>query len=246
MKNVPHFEREELLISEIHDALVTGTLPVFFSENPEDYIWGKGSLFLCQWGDYQFAITAKHVIENQNADYKKLRILFPGYKVALPVLRATTPNYPNHECREEVEDIFVWQVDNDPDLDGEELEWHAWRMNQFWMPASKLEMGQQLFAVGYPFIDERYDYENNKINVPPLVSIGKLSSDSIGKDIYTIDCDEFEVDLNGISGGPVFARFDGLFHYVGLIIRAGKKARKIHFVDATYVTFVLNEATNQL
>lgn len=246
MKNVPHYERDELLIAEIYEALVTGTLPVFFAESSEGYLWGKGTLFMVQWGAHQFAVTAKHVIENQQANWKHLRILIPGYKVALPLSTASTPSHPNHECKEDVEDIFVFHIEKDPDLDGEHLVWYTWRMKELWMSASKLEVGQQIFAVGYPFIDDRYDYDGNKVKTPPLIAVGKLSPDSIGADIYTIECEEFDMDLNGISGGPVFARFSGIFHYVGIIIRAGQKARKIHFVDASYVTFISNEIESKL
>lgn len=241
MDSSPHYSRDDLFIDEIYSALVTGARPVFFQETEGDFIWGKGTLFLVQWGKRQFAVTAKHVIDNQRANPQHLRILIPGYKVALPLTGASTSNHPNHECREDVEDIFVWHVDREPDFGGEELVWHTWRMKEFWMPASKLEPGQQIFAVGYPFVDHRYDYEAMKLNTPPLIAIGKLSRDQLGDDVYTIDCEEFTCDLNGISGGPVFARFEGFFFYVGIIIRAGRAAKKIHFVDAAYVTFILDQ-----
>jgi hypothetical protein len=246
MKNLPHYERDELYIAEIYEAIVTGALPVFFAEKTDSYLWGGGTLFMVQWGEHQFAITAKHVIENQQADWRHLRILIPGYNVALPLTTATVPNHPNHDCKDDVEDIFVFHIEKEPDLDGEELAWYTWRMKEFWMPASNLAVGQQIFAVGYPFIDERYDYDANKVKIPPLVVIGKLSPSSIGNDIFTIDCEEFEMDLNGISGGPVFARCSGFFHYVGMIIRAGQKSKKIHFVDASYVTFIFNEIESKL
>lgn len=58
-----------------------------------------------------------------------------------------------------MEDIFVFHIEKYPDLDGEHLVWYTWRMKELWMPASKLEVGQQIFAVGYPFIDDRYNYD---------------------------------------------------------------------------------------
>ncbi|WP_020405910.1 hypothetical protein [Hahella ganghwensis] len=241
MDSSPHNSRYELSINEIYTALVTGTRPVFFQETEGDFIWGIGTLFLAQWGGKQFAITAKHVIDNQGVNPQHLRIFIPGYKVALPLVGASTSNHPNHECREEVEDIFVWQIDKEPDFGGEELSWHTWRMKEFWMPANILKTGQQIFAVGYPDVDNRYDYEAMKLETPPLIAIGKLSSDQLGNDVYTIDCDDFTCDLNGISGGPVFARFDGYFFYVGMIVRAGRIAQKIHFVDAIYVTLLLDQ-----
>lgn len=246
MNNVPHYERDEISYAEIYEALVTGCHPVFFQENEDDFIWGLGTLFLVQWGEYQFAITAKHVIENLKANYKHLRIFIPGYQVALPIIGASIPSFPRHEEKQCMEDLFIFHIEKDPDLDGNELTWYAWRMEDFWSPSSKLEEGQQIFAVGYPSTDNRFDYDNQKISTPPLVAVGKLSSNSIGKDIYTIDCEEFECDLNGISGGPVFARFNGLFHYVGMIVRAGSTARKIHFIDSSHITFAIKEVARKL
>lgn len=242
MHPTPHYLRETLSYAEIHEALVTGTRPIYFQENAGTPIWGAGTLFVAQWKGMKFAITAKHVIKNCGANPKHTRLLFPGYKVALPISGALTFNLPKHDNREELEDIFIFKIDHKSDLDDEELEWYAWNMSIFWKPAYKLERGQQIFAVGFPSTDDRYDWERQKIKESPLIAVGMLGVSEFGEGIYTIDCAEFDCDLSGISGGPVFAQFDGLFHYVGMIIRGGAEAKKIHFIDSIYITFVLNEA----
>lgn len=243
MSDIPHHLRDHLTIGEIYDILATGTRPIYFQTTEDDYIWGCGTLFIAQWDDHQYAITAKHVINNLDADPKTLRIILPGYDIALPVSGASSPNHPNHEYQNEVEDMMAFHITKEPNLEGNHLEWHAWNMNTFWRPASDLAIGQQLFAIGYPAEGRSFDYENKTVSASPLISIGKLAHTSIGRDLYTIECNEFSTDLNGISGGPVFARFNGLFHYVGMIIKAGAKAKKIHFVDSLYITFLLREAS---
>ena len=240
--DVPHHEMGDLLVAEIYDALVTGTRPVYFQETPESFIWGSGSLFIAAWKGEQFAITAKHVFTNAKADPKHTRLFFAGYKVALPIAGVSTPSFPNHASREDVEDIAVLRLQTDADLDGEALAWHSWRMDVFWRSAEDLVVGQSLYAAGFPSNDDRFDYDNNKLNEVPLVSVGKLGEDSLGPGLFCMDTAEFDRSIAGSSGGPVFARFGGFFHYVGMIIRGGSEARKIHFLDAKFVTFTLDQA----
>lgn len=242
MNEVPHYERDQLAIGEIFDALVTGTRPVYFQENETTLIWGSGTLFIAQWKDRQFAITAKHVFTNAKANPKHTRVLFPGYKVALPIIGMCTPSFPGLATREDVEDIAVLRLDHESDLDGEALTWHAWNMEIFWRSAKDVATGEQLFAVGFPTTEDRYDWEAQRISEMPMIAIGKMSAETLGDGLYCIDTAELELDIDGSSGGPVFARFNGFFHYVGLIIRGGSKARKIHFIDAAYVTYTLEKA----
>lgn len=242
MSDVPHYERDQLAIGEVFVALVTGTRPVYFQENESTPLWGGGSLFIAQWNGKQFAITAKHVFTNAGANPAHTRILFPGYSVALPILGMSTPTFPGYATREDLEDIAVLRLDHESDLDGEKLTWYAWNMNLFWRSAIDLTPGQQLFAVGFPSTEDRYDWENQRVQEMPMIAVGKLSEESLGEGLYCIETAEFEHDIDGSSGGPVFARFNGFFHYVGLIIRGGSTAHKVHFIDAAFVTFVLDQA----
>ena len=38
-----------------------------------------------------------------------------------------------------------------------------------------------------------------------------------------------------MSGGPVFARFNQIFHYVGMSVRGGGTPPTIHFIGSEYV-----------
>lgn len=234
----PHYERDFITVAEIYTALVTGTRPIYFQANADEPLWGGGTLFMAQWKKKQFAITAKHVLKNSGANPRHTRILFPGFQVALPLRDMYSPSFPNTEAQQDLEDMVCLLVHDDFKLD-EQMHWYAWDMERFWRPASELKPGQQLFAVGFPNTEDRYDWENQKVNETPLIAVGMLSKDSLGPGTYCIDTAEFACDIDGCSGGPVFARFDGFFHYVGIIIRGGSKARKIYFVDAAYVTFML-------
>lgn len=238
---LPHYLRDYVTPGEVYTALVTGTRPVYFQSDEQSPIWGGGTMFIAQWKDKQFAITARHVFTNSGANPKHTRILFPGFHVALPLRGMYVPSFPGFDAQQDLEDMACLLIDDDFELD-EDMHWYAWNMERFWMHASRLEVGQQIFAVGFPNTEDRYDWENQRLNEMPVISIGKLGTDSLGEGTYCIDTAEFEYDIDGCSGGPVFARFQGLFHYVGLIIRGGAKARKIYFVGSEFVTWMLENS----
>jgi hypothetical protein len=239
--DVPHYQRESVTHAEVFTALVTGTRPVYFQTDEESPLWGGGTMFIAQWKDKQFAITARHVFTNCDASPQHTRILFPGFKIALPIIGMYAPSFPGNEAQQDLEDMTCLLIRKEFELD-EDMHWYAWNMERFWRPATDLQIGQQIFAVGFPNTDDRYDWENQRVNEMPVISVGMLGIDSLGPGTYCIDTAEFEYNIDGCSGGPVFARFDGFFHYVGLIIRGGSKARKIYFVGAEYVTWMLDNS----
>ncbi len=248
--------------SEIFLVLGTGTHPVYFQESPDHYLWGKGTLFLAEWNGVSFAITARHVIEKQYASSKDLQLFVPEYKTSIAVSGATTPKCrkctPQHEF-DDIDDIIIFVV-NGSDVTPA---WDSWRMQELSMPARKLKAGEQLFSIGYPHSARDIDYENNnQRKATPLISVGMLSNDSIGEGIFTIDCAAFDIDLDnvkdedrdehidkylsGISGGPVFSRIDGTFRYVGMIVRGGVIAQKIHFICSSYVTSLMDHKSKSI
>ncbi len=230
---------DQLMTQEAFDALVTGSHPVQFLD--EHCIpWGSGTFFIAAWKGHQFAITAKHVIEECNADPKNARLLVTGHENPVPFLGCFTPKHDEIEESDDSQDIFLWLVDDSPI--GPKVEWWSWRMDILWKPSSSLKSGQKIFAVGYPNTDSKYDYENRKIIPQALVVRGELSGDSIIDGLFTIDCADFSVDIDGISGGPIFAMFGGVFYFVGMALRGGASAKKIHFLGAEHVINTLDQA----
>lgn len=235
-EDIPHYERDGVYLNEIYAALVTGTRPVYLQENEDAYIWGSGTLFLAYLDGYQFAVTAKHVFTKVGGNPAHTRILMPGYQAAIPLAGAFHPDYSFHPSKDVVEDITVLHIAADSlVLEQEDLKWRAWNMDRFAMPATSLEVGQQVFAVGYPSFDDRYDYDAMKLNETPMIAIGMLASTQIMEGVYTIDCAEFDRPFAGSSGGPVFARFNGFFCYVGMMVMGTPESRKIHFIDGGFV-----------
>lgn len=229
---------------EISKAILTGTRPVLFQKNPgpatfDNAQWGGGSLFVVSWQGVQFAVTALHVIENLGAERKEFRLLIPGTETTLEMYGGITPSKAPKSERDELDDIYAWHIKGVPDSH-EDLGWWSWRLDKWNKPASDLVEGQHLIAAGYPDVDERYDYENFK--VVPIASIlnGRLSGNTGVEGIYAMDVDEVDHPMNLMSGGPVFARFDGFLNYVGMILRGKSDVRRIYFIDVKYVIELLD------
>lgn len=95
--------------------------------------------------------------------------------------------------------------------------------------------------VGYPNIEERVDYEAGKLAPHCLVIRGDLANDSPAG-LLAVDCAEFDVTVDGVSGGPVFAMFDGVYFFVGMAVRGVAEARRVYFIDAMHVIAAPDQA----
>ncbi|WOD12360.1 hypothetical protein RPW65_05755 [Pseudomonas sp. NyZ704] len=229
-------------VSELPTVILAGTRPVLFQKVPgpptfDNAQWGGGSLFVVEWEGESFAVTALHVIENLGAERKEFRLLIPGTEATLEMYGGISPS-SEIPSGDEVDDIYAWHIKG-LRANEEHLGWWSWKLNTWSKHASELTPSQDLFVAGFPDIDERYDHENFK--VVPLASIlsGQLSSDPAVEGLFVMDVEEVDHVMNLMSGGPVFARFDGLLHYVGMIVRGDSDARKIYFIDAKYIIELL-------
>lgn len=234
---------------ELDTALLTGTRPIIFQERfetpcMENLQWGAGSLFVVQWGEQQFAVTAKHVVENLGAEPSHFRLILPEYGVALEV-DSVMLSSDAIGCEDEFEDVYVWRIDQNTKTD-KAIEWWAFDLKRWYSPALYLKPGQQLFAVGYPDAPERYDAEKFIINEIPIILQGVLSAEQLFEGMLTMDVEESKHDLDGMSGGPVFTKYENRFHYVGLIVRGSREARKLHFIDARHVVGLLGQAVRKI
>lgn len=224
--------------NELESGLLTGTRPVMWQETagiPDamNARMGGGSLFMVEYQGHQFAVTAQHVVHNVGANTEHFRLLLPDTKQILPVFRPIVPLEDNPNYGEHEGDIIAWQID----VDGykEQAQWWSWRLDRYVRPASDLAPGQKLFAVGFPEFEENIDVENFDLAEHPFIATGRLSDNKLLDGLYTMVFDEHlpNVDLNGMSGGPVFARFDEYFHYVGLMIRSN--GTRMNFISAEHV-----------
>lgn len=236
-----HREHEE------RTAMLTGSYPVLFQEvfGPSDWNnlqWRTGSLFLVQRGPHQFAVTARHVIDNMTANPDHFRLVLPEYGAILPIRAAYTPRPGPWLTLDETDDIFAWQIDQDFESE-KQIDWWSWMMDQWVRPATDLSAGQRLFATGFPITDGTYDPENFSAQYTPLILKGTLHSSAIAG-LYTMRYESSGLDdIDGMSGGPVFAEFESRFHYVGMTLRGGNGW--LYFIDSTHVLELLDRIISQ-
>lgn len=230
---------DALLEFEMHQALVTGAHPVQFKS--EYGIWGSGTFFIATWKGQDFAFTAKHVIDNCNADPAHAQLLVPNHESPVPFLGSFTPRLEDDVDLEETTDIFIWAIDSSSQ--GPAVSWWSWRMDFLWKPATSLVHRQKLFVIGYPNTDDKFDLHTGKIQRIPLVVRAEFDGSSGIEGLYAIDCAEFSVDIDGISGGPVFTMVGGVFYYVGMAVRGSAAAKRIHFLDAAYILDALEQVS---
>jgi hypothetical protein len=225
----------------LRSAILTGTRPVLFQTKPgptsyDNAQWGGGSLFVVCWGGVDFAVTALHVIENLGANRKEFRLLLPESPVPLDMYGGIAPSRDLPPDRDELDDIYAWHIRGYPESN--EGFW-AWNLERWSKPATELAPGQELFAAGYPDLEGRYDFENFKINEIAVIITG-VAAGALLDGVHVMEIEEVDHDLNLLSGGPVFAKFDGKFYYVGMILRGTSQSRKLNFLDSKYVIKLLD------
>ncbi len=234
---------ESLAWKELEDALLTGTRPVLwqqFAGKPcaHNARFGKGSLFLMMYQGEQFAVTAKHVVDG--VDSSIFRLVLPDNKHILPVFPSQYPAEGSPDHGEELGDILTWRVN----IGGVRFkaDWWSWRLDELVRSAADLQPGQRIFAVGFPEFEENFDIDNFDIEEHPFIASGHLANVPLVDGIYSMVVDGHlpVLDLNGMSGGPVFARFDEVFHYVGMTVRGSGPAARLHFISSEYVVALLD------
>lgn len=227
---------------EVYIIVGTGARPICFADSQESYIWGVGSSFLLNYLGHVIAVTAKHVIKNQDADPVHTRILMPNTNVALPIKSGFTPIFPEHANKEEVEDLIFFNIDDTLFCEESGLDLYSWDLLNRSYPASKLKQGDELLVAGFPGSEKTYDYDEKKIHDTLLLRTANLFSSGLGKDIYTMKGVSSEIDFNGMSGAPVFCRRRGYVLFVGIVIRGTSSSGILHFVGSEIIMSALNNA----
>lgn len=239
---------EKAAWTELENALLTGTRPVLWQTFPgkpcmHNARFGKGSLFVVSYRDQQFAITAKHVVNG--VDPAIFRLVLAESKDILPVHAGRHPLEGSPVHHDDGEDVFVWQVDVANTAPG--IEWWSWNLDDLCRKVSDLHSGQRLHAVGYPEFEDNINIEEFDIEEHPFIAFGHLTDKPLTDDVYSIKLDQHlpSVDLNGMSGGPVFARFGERFHFVGMSIRGGGTPPQIHFISSEQLIAFLDHLVEE-
>lgn len=230
---------------ELYVIVGTGSRPVCFSAASEDYVWGKGSSFLFNYDETVYAITAKHVVENQQANPQHLRIFMQGTNVALPIKGGFTVSFDQHDNKEEVEDFLIFEIDDQLFIQESGQDLYSWDFKRWSYPTSKVAEDTEILVAGFPFTDEIYDYDNKKINHLLLMRTGNLTNSILGKDMYTMEGLPSETPFNGLSGSPVFCRLDGFVYFIGLVTKGSSSSGKLHFIGSEVIRNAMEIKINE-
>lgn len=105
----------------------------------------------------------------------------------------------------------------------------------------------RLFALSYPATEDRYDFDHLTSTETPLIAIGTLRRPSNPEaEVFTMECDELLIPMNGASGGAVMALVDGTIYYAGLMIRSTQSSRLIHFINAARISETIGWIVDKL
>lgn len=225
----------QFLTNEEQNNIKASTLPICFSENQDTYIWGFGSSFLLNYNGNVYVITAKHVIENQKADPRHIRILIPQCTLALPIDNIFSRTFDNNG--EEIEDFLLLKINHIQFMKESKQNLYSWDFKNRSYPTSQLSIGTEILVAGFPFIKEnRYDYANKQINEILLIRTGNINTSILGSGMHTMEAGSSEYPSNGMSGSPIFCRKkDGDLYFVGLVTRGSKYSEILHFISSEVI-----------
>lgn len=95
--------------------------------------------------------------------------------------------------------------------------------------------GSPLRAIGYPSLDERYDWERKKIHNHMLIKDGHHSPSDFGANFGQLKGAPSDIQYSGISGAPILGIADGRTFLAGVAIRATSSSGIIHYVKANCI-----------
>lgn len=112
-------------------------------------------------------------------------------------------------------------------------------------PASQLGVGDQLAARGYPIAvpGTAVNYDERRIRLQAAWMPGHYEGAAAGRFRHTLSFENLNlVDLNRLSGAPVFSQFEGIWRLSGLMLQAGAAGARGHFIDIEIVVAYLTKA----
>jgi hypothetical protein len=231
---------------------------VWRTGNAEYPYWGKGSLFIVEYKDRWFLITAKHVLRDGNPDDL---CIFPRDDIrdTLPLKTLFKPTSREIDDTDH-RDIHILEIDRNKIIGQDAENIHALNFgNSYRSPASVAE-GARLLAIGIPKFE--VDYETKTIKFVRFQCLGsfKGSTDYLGCYEMGVDSNQVADDksvsqgkmkletLDGFSGCPVYANVSdksGTFspRIVGMALRGTIESGKLFFLGSNLIKELLDKTT---
>jgi hypothetical protein len=212
---------------------------LFFTKESEFPYWGKGSSFFVASDQHVYWVTARHVMENQEASPHDLMIT-PGDDSAISIPFNELLQIVKGPDNEDFRDIYMLRVNMEEFWESTDSELYAWNIDRDFYDCSKLSTGEELFLLGFPSESRFVDYDVKRIHFTQAVL----------RDIYNgptteEHCHELRLEtsitleeLDGLSGGVVF-RYPREpkepSQLAGLLVRGTSQSGIIRFIDCAVI-----------
>lgn len=229
-------------LAEIQKIAETFARPIYFCENREGYVWGNGSSFLISYLGHIFAITAKHVIENQKANSLHTCISMPNTNVMLPIKLSFTPTVIDHENKSDVEDLLFFHIDDQLFYAKSGMRLYSWDVMNYSTSASQLDIDDELVVTGFPHTETKYNFDEKIITDTLLIRTAILVKSELGCNTYTMKGTPSEFDFNGMSGSSVFCQKNGRILFLGIVIRGTSSSGILHFIGYEVIISTLKKS----
>lgn len=192
---------------------------------------GMGTVFIGQYGDSYYAITARHVIENQTSDSTTLRLFLRNYGFSIPFDREASFPYDG-ELRH---DLAIFRVSMDQLRENQPPDMRALNIGIFAAPELEFPDDSLFLVIGFPQCRREYDYDNNRFVAGITVIQGSYDGTlEDGVATITVNYDHLD-NIRGLSGSPVMCIYKGVPFFAGMAILSTIQSNKIHFIHATVI-----------
>lgn len=206
--------------------------PVHFAEG-EGLPWGFGTAIIVQYKSDFFIVTARHVLENQQAKVEDFRVRLDGVNIAIPVCSFSKVKVSDGSSLSSPEDldVIIFEVDQRLYKSISLQPLISYCTEESVCSSYFIPDGAELLVAGYPEIENRYDYESEKINDPLAFKVGTKSVLGMGDPMYMFSGEPFNKTYNGMSGAPVFWIENGVLKVTGMVLMGTASSGILHYVD---------------
>lgn len=226
--------------SEVHDILSTIVHPAIFDTNDLDYRFsGVGTVFLAQYNENFYGITARHVIKNQQYSVEQLRVFVKGYDYTLPFDQEITLPDEN----EDKYDITILRLNSKILASNPPPPLGVVNLNLIPVPEANPPEDSILLCCGYPECQRSYDYDE-KLFQAGLARFEGTPAGSLTEDICLMRTDlHFIGSARGLSGSPVFGIHENIPFFAGMVLRSTKESNNICYLQGAVILELLERAT---
>jgi hypothetical protein len=224
---------EFISIGEITKILQGQVYPVILKSTNDEYpYYGVGTAFILEFEQQLFVVTAKHILDSQNATSSDLQVL----------LRKN-----GHCVQFDFEAVF--QPDHSPHFDLVILRVAAFQHEQlralgaYWINlADSVADDEQPNAdhfciVGYSEDDRGYNYEQQTFTAELSIFAARLATPQIDGLTTLHAFGDKPNSFRGLSGSLVVADVNGVWKLAGMLTLAHEKSGMLNFISSDTIGF---------